>query len=125
MKASKLLWSFENKDANLPFIGSPAVKGNHVFIGNRDKYMYCLNKKSGELVWKYNTGSRVDASPVVVGNKVLTANMRGDIFLLDIKSGKPSWSYELGTAINANPALIDDYIFVAGDDGRIYCFGKK
>ena len=29
--------------------------------------MYCLNKKSGELVWKYNTGSRVDASPVVVG----------------------------------------------------------
>ena len=61
--------------------------------------MYCLNKKNGELVWKYNTGSRVDASPVVVGDHVLTANMRGDLFLLDIKSGKPSWSYELGTAI--------------------------
>ena len=32
--------------------------GDHVYIGNRDKFVYCLNKKSGELVWKYNTGEQ-------------------------------------------------------------------
>jgi len=79
----KVSWTFENKQANLPFIGSPALIGDLVYIGNRDKYVYCLNKKSGELVWKYNTGGRVDASPVVVGNRLLTATMRGDLFLLD------------------------------------------
>jgi outer membrane protein assembly factor BamB len=125
LRAQKISWMFENKEANLPFIGSPAVRGNHVFIGNRDKFMYCLNKSSGELVWKYNTGSRVDASPVIVGDRVLAANMRGDLFLMDAATGKPLWSYELGTAINANPAVVNNRIYVAGDDGRVYCFGKK
>jgi len=48
----RVTWVFENREANLPFIASPAVSGQHVFIGNRDKYMYCLNKSDGELVWK-------------------------------------------------------------------------
>ena len=118
-------WVFENKEANLPFIGSPAIYGDHVFIGNRDKFVYCLNKDDGKLVWKYNTGVRVDASPVVIGNRVLIASMRGDLFLLDRKNGKLQWTYELGTAVNANPAVVNNRIYVAGDDGRIYCFGKK
>ncbi len=125
LKAQRVSWSFENKEANLPFIGSPAIQGNYLYIGNRDKFMYCLNKTDGKLVWKYNTGSRVDASPVVVGKRVLVANMRGDLFLMDKESGEPDWTYELGTAIHANPAVAGSRFYVAGDDGRIYCFGKK
>ena len=125
LEDQKISWVFENKEANLPFIGSPSVYKDLVFIGNRDKYMYCLNKRDGILVWKYNTGSRVDASPVVVENKVLTANMRGDLLLLDIRSGKPVWTYELGTPVHGNPAVTDDRFYVAGNDGRLYCFGKK
>jgi len=121
----KVSWVFENKDANLPFIGSPAIYDDHVFIGNRDKFVYCLNKKSGKLVWKYNTGGPVDASPVVVGKWVLTASMRGDLFLLDRKTGRLNWTYELGTAVHSNPAVVNNRFYVGGDDGRVYCFGKK
>jgi outer membrane protein assembly factor BamB len=118
-------WVFENKESNLPFIGSPAIYSEHVFIGSRDKFLYCLNKKSGKLVWKYNTGGQVDASPVVVGNRVFAASMRGDLFLLDRKTGKLEWTYELGTAVHSNPAVVNNRIYVPGDDGRLYCFGKK
>jgi outer membrane protein assembly factor BamB len=118
-------WVFENRQANLPFIASPAVSGAHVYIGNRDKYLYCLDKSSGELVWKFNTGSRVDASAVIVGDRLLAANMRGDLFLIDRESGQPGWTYELGTPVNSNPAVVDNRIYVAGEDGRLYCFGKK
>lgn len=121
----RVSWVFANKQANLPFLASPAVYGDHLYIGNQDKFVYCLNKRSGELVWKYNTGSRVDASAVVVGKRLLAANMRGDLFLLDLKTGQPVWSYELGTPVNANPAVINQRIYAAGDDGRVYCFGKK
>jgi outer membrane protein assembly factor BamB len=121
----KVDWVFENKQANQPFIGSPAIYGDHVFIGNRDKFIYCLNKTNGNLVWKYNTGGPVDASPVIVGNKVLVASMRGDLFLLNSGDGKLEWTYELGTAVYANPAVVSNRIYVAGDDGRVYCFGKK
>jgi len=51
--------------------------------------------------------------------------MRGDLFLMDRKSGKPFWTYELGTPVNSNPAVVNGRIYVAGDDGRVYCFGKK
>lgn len=121
----RVKWVFENKEANLPFIASPAVSDQHVYIGNRDKFVYCLNKNNGELVWKYNTGSRVDASSVVVGKRLLVANMRGDLILIDRESGSPKWTYELGTPVNANPAVVENRIYVAGEDGRIYCFGKK
>ncbi len=124
LEARKVNWVFENEEANLPFIGSPAVEGDRIYIGNQDKFLYCLNKNSGEVVWKYNTGGRVDASPVVVGDRVLVANMRGDLFLLDKKSGTPAWTYELGTPVYANPAVVNNRIYVAGDDGRVYCFGK-
>jgi eukaryotic-like serine/threonine-protein kinase len=125
LKGEKVSWVFENKEANLPFIGSPALYEEHVYIGNRDKFVYCLNKNNGKLVWKYNTAGQVDASPVVVGNRLLIANMRGDLFLLDRKDGKVLWTYELGTAVNSNPAVVDNRIYVAGDDGRLYCFGTK
>ena len=125
LKRKKVNWVFENKEANLPFIGSPSVEGKQVFIGNRDKMLYCLNKDDGKLVWKYNTGGRVDASPVVVDKRVLVASMRGDLFLLDQKNGKPLWTWELGTPVHANPAVVDQRFYVGGDDGRLYCFGKK
>ena len=41
----KISWAFENKAANLPFIGSPAVYGDHIYIGNRDKFLYCFEQK--------------------------------------------------------------------------------
>jgi outer membrane protein assembly factor BamB len=121
----KVSWVFENPQSNLPFIGSPSIYGDHVFIGNQDKFVYCLNKRTGKLVWKYNTGGPVDASPVVAGKKLLAASMRGDLFLLDRESGKLEWTYELGTAVYSNPAVVDQRFYVGGDDGRLYCFGKK
>ena len=125
LEAKRVRWTFENSQANLPFIGSPAVHDDHAYIGNRDKYVYCLNKTDGKLVWKYNTGSRVDASPVVIGKRLLVANMRGDVILLDRGTGEAEWTYELGTPVHSNPAVVDGRIYVAGDDGRVYCFGEK
>jgi len=118
-------WVFENEEAAQPFIASPAVSGNYVYIGNRDKNIYCLNKTSGELVWKYNTGSRIDASAVIIGERLLVANMRGDLFLMDKDDGEILWTYELGTPVDHNPAVVDNRVYVAGEDGRIYCFGGK
>jgi len=118
-------WVFENVETNQPFIASPAVSGNYIYIGNRDKYIYCLNKTSGELVWKYNTGSRVDASTVIIGERLLAANMRGDLFLMDKDNGEILWTYELGTPVDNNPAVVDNRLYVAGEDGRVYCFGGK
>ena len=120
---NKVAWQFVSESSQLPFIGSPSLYKDFIVVGGRDRHVYCLNKSTGNLVWKYNTGSRVDASPVIVNDKVLVVNMRGDFLIIDIKSGKPTWTYELGSPVSGNPAVIDNRIVIATDDGRVYCFG--
>jgi eukaryotic-like serine/threonine-protein kinase len=118
-------WQWEEETKNLAFIASPALSGNKIIAGCRDKFLYCFDTKDGSVIWKYNTGSRVDASPVISGQKVLAANMRGDILILNLNSGKLLQSYELGSAISATPAVVDGKIFIAVEDGNLYCIGKQ
>jgi len=125
VSSMKISWSFQNETVKMPFIASPALSDTRVFIGNRDKYLYCFDKKSGDLHWKVNTGGGIDASPVLIGKRLLVANMRGDLLLVNTSDGKTSWSYELGSAVAGNPAVINNHIVVGAVDGRVYCFGKK
>lgn len=125
MKDQQISWQWWDETTNLPFIASPSVIEDRIIIGNHNKYVYCFDKSSGELIWKFNTGSRLEASPVVAEQKVLVANMRGDIFILDLNNGKELWSYESGNPVYATPAVIKNRFIVAGTDGYIYCFGEK
>ena len=125
LKNQKIMWQWRDETTNLPFLASPSVFKDRVLIGNDNKYTYCFDKLTGELIWKFNTGSRVEASTVVSANKVLVANMRGDLFILDMGNGKELWSYEVGTPIYGTPAVLKDKFIIATMDGYIYCFGLK
>lgn len=120
----EIAWTYSHPELTLPFIGSPSVKNDRVVIGNRDKNVYCFHRIDGRLLWKTNSGSRVDASPVISGNQVLIANMRGDLQILDLETGEIKWNYEIGSGIIGNPAVANGKIWVAASDGFIYFFGK-
>lgn len=123
LNAKKISWQWTDPGTRLPFIASPAVTSDKVVIGNNDKFIYCYERKSGKLIWKYNTGRKVDASAVVSADKVLVGNDRGDLTLLNLSDGKLVWNYELGSAIISNPAVFAEKIVVGALDGFVYCFG--
>lgn len=125
MAEKKIAWVWSDVNTRLPFIASPSIYKKSVITGNRDKYVYSFDRSKGELLWKYNSGSRVDASPVIAGDRVLIANMRGDLIILEAGNGKEIWNYELGSPITGNPALLAGKIVVAAADGYIYCLGEK
>jgi outer membrane protein assembly factor BamB len=124
LENEKIVWTWTNDQARLPFLASPSVNQKVAVIGNEDKYTYCFNRFTGELIWRFNSGSRINASPVIAGDRVLVANMRGDLHILDITDGNALWTYELGSAITGNPAISSERFFIAAADGYIYCFGK-
>jgi len=125
MAEKKIVWEWTDANTRLPFFASPSIYKNSIITGNRDKHVYSFNKSNGKLLWKYNSGSRVDASPVIAEDKVLIANMRGDVIILEADQGKEVWNYELGSPITGNPALLPGKIVVAASDGYIYCLGDK
>jgi outer membrane protein assembly factor BamB len=124
LQKRQIKWNWKNENADLPFIASASLCEDKIVIGNRDKFVYCFNKNSGELLWKTRTGSRVDASPLIAQNNVLIANMRGDLLILDLNNGHITWTYEIGNPILSNPVLYNNQIFVTAIDGNIYCLGE-
>lgn len=123
-RQGEILWQFKSRDRQLPFIGSASVAGNRIITGSRDRFVYCLNKSDGRLLWERNTGSRVDASPLANHHHVLVANMRGDLLLLNQADGRIIWNFELGSPIIGSPALVNGLIITGAQDGNIYALGK-
>ena len=44
---------------------------------------------------------------------------------LEFADGKEMWSYEIGQGITSSPAVAAGKVVVGGEDGSVYCFGKK
>ena len=58
----KIVWEYKN---NAPLWGGVlATAGNLVFTGNPEGYLMAFNAKTGEMVYKFNTGSGVVSSPI-------------------------------------------------------------
>ncbi|MBQ0713217.1 MAG: methanol/ethanol family PQQ-dependent dehydrogenase [Porticoccus sp.] len=61
-KTGKVVWEYENP---APLWGGVlATAGNLVFMGNPEGYLMAFNAKTGEIEYKFNTGSGVVSSPI-------------------------------------------------------------
>ncbi|HPR33097.1 MAG TPA: PQQ-binding-like beta-propeller repeat protein [Prolixibacteraceae bacterium] len=125
LETKQKVWRFENNENDLPFIASPSAAAGKIIIGSRDKQLYCLNQNDGKIVWKRNTGERIDASTVINDKEILVVNMRGDVWIIDLKTGTIRLTYELGIGVINSPAVIEKAIILAGSDGNLYWLGPK
>ena len=61
-KTGKVVWSYKNY---APLWGGTMVtKGNLVFMGNPEGYLLALDAKTGEVKYKFNTGSGIVGTPI-------------------------------------------------------------
>ena len=64
-KTGEIVWEYKN---NAPLWGGVlATAGNLVFTGTPEGYLYGFNAKTGEIVYKFNTGSGIVGSPNYLG----------------------------------------------------------
>jgi outer membrane protein assembly factor BamB len=84
-------WNFKTKPALIyssPYVRNPALTvetspvlaGNVVYIGASDGIIYALNKTTGALLWKYETGAPVFATVAVSGNALFAADFSGNVY---------------------------------------------
>jgi len=119
----KNVWTF--KDRAFPFFASPAVIGDKVIIGGRDKRVRALNRADGKELWSFPTQGKVDSSPVVVDGKVVVGSEDGRLYMLLLKDGKELWNYEIGQGLTSSPAVASGKVVIGSEDGSVYCFGVK
>jgi outer membrane protein assembly factor BamB len=114
----KVAWVYE--DRALPFFSSPAVNDRLVLIGSRDKHLHAIDRKSGEGVWKFQTGGRVEGSPIVFTDGVLFGSSDGRLYAANLTNGGELWQLELGESLVASPAFGGQQIIIGGEKGTVF-----
>lgn len=126
-KAKKTVWAFKDKERDFPYHSCAAVTTDSIVVGGRDKRLHCLNRKTGEERWHFDTKGKIDSSPVVVGERVFFGSEDGNLYCANLSTGKEVWKFSAGRSISASPAVAEGRLVIGSEssDGFVYCFGAK
>jgi len=72
----------------------PAVAYGKVFVAAVDRHtLYALSTESGQVVWQYTAGGRIDSTPTVHDGTLLFGSADGCVYCLRTDSGALVWRY--------------------------------
>ena len=82
-KKGKLIWDFSIPNAG---VSKPLVADKEsLYFGGRDGFFYSLNEETGQLKWKYYTGSELAVKPLVLKNRVYFLTQDQKLYALDLE----------------------------------------
>jgi outer membrane protein assembly factor BamB len=116
------LWRYPVPDAVL---SAPAVAGERVYFGSRDRHCYCLDRHDGRLCWRHDLGSPVVAAPVAAGLHLYVVAEAGPVFCLGTDSGAAVWQFDVAKHALATPELVSAPSLARGEGRglRLYLAG--
>src|SRR3989339_5880 len=91
----KELWNFKTnpallytapytKDFQMTVDGGVALKGNNLYFGANDGYIYCVDVRNGRFIWRINTGSPILGNLVIEGETLYIADFAGNLWAVKI-----------------------------------------
>jgi outer membrane protein assembly factor BamB len=116
IKRGKIIWLYSGIQGLVQ--GKPALSENSVVFGAWDKYLYCLDKGSGLLKWKWDNGkpqvlySPGNIYPVISGNRVFIVAPDRYMTAIDLNTGKEIW--------RTNRHAVRESMGVSPDGSMIY-----
>ncbi len=118
-------WKFEMGGAIS--VGA-AIADGKVYAGQQggERFFYCLDAETGELVWKQTIpGGWVWGSTAVDDGLVYVPTVNGYAVCLDGETGHIVWMYPTIKSVPAEPAIDGDLVYFGSWSGSLYAFDKK
>ena len=125
LESGAVAWRYREIDHRFPFYASAAALPEQIVVAGRDKFVRALHPKTGQLLWSFAAGSKVDSSPVAASGRVYFGTARGTIYGLDLSSGEERWRFATGAGIVASPSMARDRLVIGAENGYLYCFGEQ
>lgn len=115
----KLKWAFAFPEAN-QVRSKPAIVGDWLIMGSQFGEVYCLNKHTGKIGWRFLAKSAVrGAVSVVQTGKTIQAffcDNNTNVYALDVKTGKLIWESKAGehpqSGNTGSVAVYDNRVYV-------------
>lgn len=118
LKAGELEWEYS--DRQFPFMAAPAVDKKNVYIGGRDKKIHAISRGTGEGVWKFKTGGRVESSPILFTDGLVSGSSDGRLYALDLTNGEERWMVDLGESLVAAASYAKGTLLIGSEDGTMF-----
>jgi outer membrane protein assembly factor BamB len=123
-RSGKVLWT---RRVGALAASSPAWSGGRVFLvanaagsagisSAGPGSVWCLDAKTGHVVWRKHLASASESSPLVSGGRVFLGSQDGTVYALNAATGAIRWRWRAGGAVKAGVAMSQGRLFV-GDYG--------
>ena len=103
----------------------PAVSMGKVYAGSFDGNLYCLDVRTGNLVWKFKTTGHsyfpkgeVMGDPVAAGGMVFASARDYNVYALDVRGGYCNWLKQFPKGWALPVTLNDSVVYVGSSDDR-------
>ena len=114
-----------HKSLNGGLYSTPVTDGENLYIGDDVGTFYCLDLKTGDTKWTFDTGMRIVGSPAVADGVVVFGSANYNIYGLDTKTGKPRWTFTTNQAVMGAATIHEGVAYIGGGDGRMFAFDLK
>ena len=123
----QLRWEFSTPDG---WVAASAIVDGRVYAPSLSGFLYCLDLKTGEELWKYRSIEDPDpksfapgfkACPLVTAEAVYAGDEDGVLHALDRKTGRKKWGFATGAEIAGCVSQYRDKLLLASHDSFLYC----
>jgi eukaryotic-like serine/threonine-protein kinase len=127
----EVLWDFDGDGSFTT--DSMLFFENKIIYGTRKKYLYCLDKYNGNLIWSNDLEFGVRTSAVIYENIIIIAgansvnnNEIGYCTSLNKENGKIEWNFKINDSennknyISSSPAIYDDKVYFGSGNSYFY-----
>jgi len=102
--------------------GSPAARGNVIYVGARDRNVYALST-DGKLLWRRDVGGAILSEPLLVGSILFVTTYGAKLVALDAETGAVVGDYRAGSPIYSSPESDGKRIYFGSNGGVFYAVG--
>ena len=114
-------------DRGAPYVPTPAIRGNRMFMVDDKGIASCVNVETGESVWMERIGGRqgYGASPILIGDKLLVISLGGEAKVLRASDEfELLGEMDLGGPVGASPAYANGCLILRVEN-ELRCLGGQ
>ena len=122
----RLKWKLELSNSGSRFTSassSPVMGKLCLYSASLESGLYCLNKKTGKIIWKTAVGSH--GNLLLSGSNLFYPSNDGNIIALDQKSGKQIWIHKVPQSIATSLVLYKDILIYGEYSGALRFISKS
>ena len=124
-KEGKEMWRF--KTGGNIFTQNPfCIHDGNVYFGSDDSNIYGVRLSDGSEVFRFKTGSVVDAVPIIKEGIMYIISDDHNFYVIDLSTGRVLWKFKTGEGRGGSKASIfDDKVVFGAADKNLYCLDTK